>query len=144
MWTWVSSVFDGIPCHVADPEWLVRYVDKNGVKKGVVKRGAFTSTKYPLEVSVHRDDFCDTAQIAAKEKRFRAFVLASRIRGLVPAHVVADKPKRMHAMILEPTGYASGRRFPEKNAIKALSPEEWSRFENFTARLVEIASASRG
>src|SRR5664279_1058524 len=76
VWTWVSSVFDGVPYRISQTEYLVRYARRKAVdqRSQKAKPAAFHVTKYPGEISVDRASWGDYVARAQAEDRIPVFL----------------------------------------------------------------------
>lgn len=93
---------DEVVGEVDNAEWLVRYASPKAVNKaGEVRRGAFTLTKKPAQLSVDRMAYADTEARARLEEKVRVFLQTGAVRTAPsPGNVEPSPPPPAHALIV--------------------------------------------
>jgi hypothetical protein len=138
VWRSLQALRDQVPKRVDDNELVARRVREKAIKGGKVKYQAFIyATQFPCEVSVDRTRYCDAPAKAAKEGKVAVFLRTGDVRGI--GFLDSEKPPREHAEILCPAVDATGKRYPNKEAVDAVL---WEQFELFCMDLSDLVRFS--
>ena len=125
---------ESVPLFVSDDEPLVRSCGSGDLKGGgKVRHRAFIATVDPLEISVHRDKYCDEG--CRDRARAAAMVLAGEVRQLQSQPSVESAPPPIdHALI----GFPGAP--PVKSKAELLVADYASFFQKHDALCRELAS----
>lgn len=136
--TEAESPGDGVPDEIEHRETVARRCDVKAAKGGKVKARAFYSTKWPFEISVDREAYCDPWQkIADNPKKTLVRLVVGDVRENVQdTRVVSSKPPPEHAHIESHVLPGGPKAYPHK---KDVDVEGWAKHAELCTELANYA-----
>lgn len=129
------------PGHVADTETVVRRCQRKGCIKvdGTVKRQAFMRTKYPLQISVDREQYCNPwLSIEGDARRTLVRLSVRDVRECsADIDVVAAPPPPPHAHIEVQVTDSPTTDVPSK---QDMTVKQWQELHNAAIKLAALAT----